>query len=239
MAPRRPIINLSSGVAHCVAYAVALSYTARLVSMSELSHAAIGLLGAAIGYFGKNLLEMYHGRRALRADRIKVLKRLAVLIDEGSSVRRTQRYLANALYVMVEKNHPAEVKGTFGYDQAFLAAFSQFSAEERDLHALLRSTTIHSALRIHTALREWAESSTDIIGELPESRSRTLFGQHLAELKEYLNGWFSVYYARVQDDLRRPDVFMREGQPEGQPQPALFPREIAASVGGLISDLRS
>jgi hypothetical protein len=186
-----------------------------------------------LGYAGKTLTEYYRERRAARTDRGRALKRLAALIDESASVRRTQRYLANQLFLSIKANHPSIVAGTFGYDEPFRAAYDSLTESEKEVHTLLRSMTMNSALRLHEALREWMDKNTDIIHDLPTAKSSDRLREELEVLKEYLNDWLARYHARVADDKTRADVFLRDGQTS----PTLFPRNLASSVVNVIAEL--
>ena len=197
-----------------------------------LAKALLGVAAAAAGYVGKAVVEWYRERRTAHRDTLRQLRQLAALLDEGRSVFQSQIYLANELLLSVRANHADKVSGLKGYDETFAAAYDAFSEKELELHALIRSMTMHPMLRVNKAVKEWLDNNIALVEDLPATSIRDHLRLELGNLTRHLNEWFSKYEALLPSDKKRSVIFVADEKKHG----TRFPQDLRPILANVINN---
>src|SRR5207244_4455053 len=83
------------------------------------------------------------------------LEQLARLLDESGNVYRSQRSQAQRLLDRIRVSQPSVIKTGDSFDQQFSRAFPALSAEEAQLHAIIRGVTQTAVKRANSEMATW------------------------------------------------------------------------------------
>jgi hypothetical protein len=109
-----------------------------------LGAAAIGAVVAALGYVARLAIESWRDIREAQSARRARLVELQSLLRAAWVSYAVQNKHAGRLLSMVRENHPHLVDPEEGYERTFSKAHPSFTAEEKELHAIVRSITTFS-----------------------------------------------------------------------------------------------
>src|SRR5205823_2946483 len=112
------------------------------------------MIGVA-GYFGKALHDQIKAKRKAKRSSKSEMEKLSALLVESGSLFRDQNYKARRLMKRLEDRLGDEVPGELGFDETFYRLYSRLEPEEREIHSLIRSTTINSLRRVNSSMSEW------------------------------------------------------------------------------------
>lgn len=113
-----------------------------------LRSAMVAAVSGLLGFFGKALYDHIKARRQAKQDSETEMQKLAVLLKESGSLFRDQNYKARRLIQRLESRLGAKVPAGLGFDETFFRLYSQMESDERELHSLIRSTTVNSLRRV-------------------------------------------------------------------------------------------
>src|SRR6476619_4832755 len=165
-----------------------------------VGEAVLGAITAAVGYLGKSVHDDLKSRRASRQAAVEQLRLLKSLLDESWSIFQSQNYQARTLMELVKMNHADTFQPGLGFDETFRRLYPSFSEEERELHALIRSTSINSMHRLNTELRAWIRTNDVYKREPQPSPGRIALARELQMLELHLNQWHDKYEALIPSD---------------------------------------
>lgn len=180
-----------------------------------LGVAVIGAVIAATGYVGKLIVESWIGiREAQNARRARLIE-LKSLLNATRVSFAVQNNHANRLLSMIRKTHP-ELKGMDeGYERAFTRAYSVFTPDEKELHAIIRSITIHSLRPVNHSLSKWLQNDTYFKAQ---KLSRATLGElagKLAALEAHLVLWHAKYETWIPDTPEHSLVYLADEEEHG------------------------
>jgi len=117
-------------------------------------------VAAVLGFFGKNLWDWWCKQHESKRQRRLRLEKLERLLNESGNLFRSQRSQAQRLLDSIRRSQP-EVISTVAsdfpqsLDQVFSGAFSKFTQEEAQLHAIIRGVTQTALRRVNLDMAEW------------------------------------------------------------------------------------
>lgn len=195
-----------------------------------LGAALVGAVIAAIGYVGKLIIESWRSFREEQDARRARLVELQSLLGAARVSFAIQNSHAKRLASTVRKNHADQVKGEKGYERIFSIAHDEFTTEERELHAIIRSITMYSLRPTNQSLLEWLKKDTYFKAQKPNQELGELAKQ-LATLEAHLILWHAKYEAWIPESPNHALVYLADEEKHG----ISFPRGIDEVVAEALS----
>ena len=177
--------------------------------------AGIGALVAAFGYVAKLIIES--GLRFREAQNVQ----RARLVELQSMLRATwtsfavQNNHAKRLLSMVREKHTDLGGPEEGYERTFSRAYTAFSPDEKELHALIRGITIHSIRPTNQSLSSWLKSDTHFKAQ---KLSKGILGElaaKLAALEAHLILWHAKYEIWIPENPEHALVYLADEEQHG------------------------
>jgi hypothetical protein len=182
---------------------------------APLTTALIGAVIAALGYVGKLAIDQFQAIRAARAARLASLAGLFTLLRASWVSFAIQNGHVQRLMDMLRARGVVQQVSPLGYEHTIAATFSSLNSEESDLHAIIRSITVHSLLPVNQALLDWVRQDIVFKGL---SHSPGLAGdlaRGLVHLHAHLSLWLSKYEAWIPGHPEHALVYMADEQEHG------------------------
>ena len=198
-----------------------------------LGEALIAAVAGVVGFFAKNFWEALQRQRHIQAERITALRDLKRLLEDSKSVFQSQNYMARRLLSRLKEEHPAQVENGLGFDETFYRLFSKMDAEERELHSLIRSTTVNSMRNLNEDLRQWLRKHQEFRTPTKQTACQRHFSEELQQLELHLHQWFDKYDAALPDNKQRSLVYLADEKKHG----VGFPSRIERSLECVIAEL--
>ena len=123
--------------------------------------ALIGAVIAALGYVSKLFVDSWISWRQARAARLSQLLKMSSLLHASYAAFRIQKGHAQRLRDMVHDNHPDHRASRPGFERLFSTLFDQFTPEETELHAIVRSITEHALRPLNQQMSNWLANDID------------------------------------------------------------------------------
>jgi hypothetical protein len=122
-----------------------------LVRLAFLAAHSRRILPHSLGYVAKLAIEQWRSISAARSARLAAVAELSALLRAGRVSFDIQNAHAQRLTnTLLERQAVTEIDN--GYEQTITAAFPKFTADERELHGIIRSITIHAIRPVNQAL---------------------------------------------------------------------------------------
>jgi hypothetical protein len=187
-----------------------------LVRIPEwLGAAVIGAVIAALGYVGKLIIEFCQSIFEAQNTRRARLVELQSLLRSAWVSFAVQNDHAKRLLSMVQEQHVDVVAGEKGYERIFSKAYKVFTPDEKALHAIIRSITIHSLRQTNLSLSNWLK--TDMYFKAQKSSQAILgdLAEKLAVLEAHLILWHAKYEAWIPDTPEHALVYLADEEAHG------------------------
>jgi hypothetical protein len=197
-----------------------------------LGTAIVGGVSAAIGFLAKELWRYWKKHRESEQARRLRLEQLDGLLDESGSLFRSQRAQARRLFESIERYHISAVKPGLSLDQVFSLAFSQFSPEEAQLHAIIRGVTATSLRRINVEMAHWLKGD-NWFKRAHHSPQLDRLSKELRQLELHLNEWHAKFSSVFEDDKTLALNYLADEQKHGTG----FPIGIEKVVQEALKDI--
>jgi len=194
----------------------------------------LAAISGIIGFFAKWYFDRLQKRKHLETERLDALLRLRGLLTESHSVFLSQNYQAQRLMKLLRAKHGAEVSNGIGFDETFLSLYNQFDAEEKELHSLIRSTTLNSMYRLNNDLSKWIKDCHLFLSPKRTDVTGMRFADCLNDLQLHLNQWLDKYNVWIKQDDRRSLVYLNDEKKHGKK----FPEKLESILGEIIQELR-
>ncbi len=118
-----------------------------------------------------------------------------------------------------------------GYEAVFSAAFPTLTAEERELHSVIRAYTVEGLKPLNRAIADWLQADT----EFKVARSRKAgcqdLARKLAALEPHLLMWLAKYAAWIPDTPAHALIYLGDEANHGVPFPKGVERDIEQVLG--------
>ena len=180
-----------------------------------LGAAVIGAVVAALGYVGKLIIESWLGIREAQNARRARLVELQSLLRAAWVSFTVQNNHAKRLLLMIRKDHPELIGIEEGYERLFTKAHELFTPDEKGLHAIIRSITVHSLRPTNQSLSSWLKSDTYFKAQKPSQAILGQLAQKLAALEAHLILWHAKYETWIPDTPQHALVYLADEEEHG------------------------
>lgn len=187
---------------------------------------------AALGYFGKQVLEWRLAARQARMTHMARLAELQSMLRASYFSFTIQNDHASRLLEMIERSQPELAAAGGGLERIFSRAYRQLSDEERELHALIRSLTINSLQPVNQAILAWLKSDQHFKTQWQQPGLRGELARQLLMLEAHILLWHAKYIAWIPDRPEHALVYMADEEEHG----VGFPHGIEDLVQQALQD---
>ena len=192
--------------------------------------AILGALIALLSWLGKQFAEWSAKLRAEERNRRARLAELLALVRAGDAAWKVQCENRDRLKQLIQERDPGLVKAGHGYDRLFALAFPNMSANELELHAVVRAITINTFGPLNEALLKWLAADTDFRVRPPGDTPRSQLALYLTNLEAHLLLWQAKYKAWIPDHPERAIVYLADEERHG----VGFPKGGVELVSNLL-----
>ena len=95
------------------------------------------------------------------------------------------------------------------------AAFPKFTADERELHSIIRSITIHGIRPVNQALLDWVRKDATFKGMVHKPGFSGELARKLSELEAHLLLWHAKYEAWIPEQATHALVYLADEKAHG------------------------
>lgn len=187
---------------------------------------------AVLGYAGKMVIDHLKAKRKTHQDLISQLQELSSLLEESDSIFRDQNYKARRLMKLLRTRFSSELQEGLGFDETFFRKYNELNDEEKELHSLIRSTTINSMRRVNSEMSQWLKRNIAIKRRKQADSSRNVLAEQLQALELHLNQWQDKYEATIPKDERRCLVYLADEKKQGQG----FPKKLQPALEEVLKN---
>lgn len=207
-----------------------------LANMPQWIGAAIlGAILALLGWVGKQLAEWRATLRAEERTRRSRLAELLALIRAGDAAFKVQSENRNRLAKLIRSRDATLGDAGHGYDKLFALAFPKMSEAERELHDVVRSSTIHTFQPLNESLLRWLAGDVEFRVRPPDQTQRAQLAKYLTDLEVHLLLWQAKFKAWIPDHPERALVYLADEERHG----VGFPKGGADLVADILHQHRS
>jgi len=195
-----------------------------------LGTAAIGGVIAALSYAGKTLVDVLRKRRRAQ-DSLRVrLLQLSSLLNASKVAFEIQNDLAGRLASLLEPR-PGDEAVAGGYEKLFASSYDKFTAEQAELHSIIRGITIYAMRPANLAMSKWLEEDTVF---RIETRNDVRLAAQLNHLASHLMLWHAKYQAWIPDNPKHALVYMADEQNHGLGFPEGLDELVSRAVSARL-----
>ena len=180
-----------------------------------LGAAVIGAVVAALGYVGKLIIESWQGIREAQNARRARLVELQSLLRAAWVSFAVQNNHAKRLLSMIREKHPDLIETEEGYERTFSKAYKAFTQDEKELHAIIRSITVHSLRPTNQSLSNGLKNDTYFKAQ---KLSKGILGElagKLSVLEAHLILWHAKYETWIPDTPEHSLVYLADEEEHG------------------------
>jgi hypothetical protein len=193
--------------------------------------ALIAALLAAIGFVAKEIVASVREWRAQDAKRRALLFQLQALLEATRAGFLVQSELRNRLSAELRARLPGDGAGDTGYERLFTHLYDRMSAEERDLHGLIRAYTEHILQPLNAATRAWLEADAEYRLSRGKHGVEATLCQQLNTLDAHLLLWLAKYEMWIPHRPEHALVYLADEEEHGVP----FPTGIEATLAEVLA----
>ena len=195
-----------------------------------LAAALLGAALAAIGYVAKLVLQwLGEVRAAHRASTVSLVRLFSLLrVSQASFLAQVDN--RNRLHAMITERDPQLASSAVGYERAFAIAYPSMPSEERELHSIIRGTTIYSLRPVNQALLTWLRDDTHFKVWPRKYGPRGELARKLADLEAHLLLWNAKYELWIPENPEHALVYLADEAGHG----IGFPLGIDAMVEKVL-----
>ena len=191
--------------------------------------AIITLMGGVLGYAGKSFLDFRRKRRLATRSTVAKLLQLFALLEEGRSIFLDQNFKVRRLMQLLRERLPKSQFSHAGFDETFFRLYPELTDEEREVHSLIRSTTLNSMRRVNLVLRRWLDRNTEITRRDQSDPDRAALAEQLMTLRLHLIQWHDKFEASMNDE-RHSLVYLADEKKQGQG----FPKDLEGALARVL-----
>ncbi len=185
---------------------------------------------AALGFVGKTITDLVLRLREDARVRRSRLTELYALLRAGDAAFAVQRELRVRLADQLRHRLPKTAELPPGFDRLFAATFADMTADERQLHALIRTMTVHTFRPLNQSLLEWLRADRYFRAISPAHRRLGSLALFLAQLEAHLVLWVAKYEAWIPEHPEHALVFLADEERHG----VGFPMGGTTALAGLL-----
>ena len=191
-----------------------------------------GALLGAIGYVVRALHGWWAAELERRAGLAAALHGLAKLLHTSKSLFDVQADQRDRLSDMLKNSHPDQESPGIGYEATFQKVYDDFTAEETELHGIVRAMTEHGLRPVNKAITDWLERDTTFKTAMAPLRDPQKLADWLHQLELHLTLWHAKYEYWMRDG-RHALVYLADEEAHG----VGFPFGIEFVVEEVLEEL--
>ncbi len=180
----------------------------------------LGAVIAVLGWVGKQCAEWFLSVRAEDRMRRARLTELLALVRAGDAAWQVQCENRDRLANLIKERAESLRGSPMSYDRLLAAAFPTMSPQEAELHAIVRSITVHTFQPLNQALLEWLTGDVEFRVHLQDGSPRGMLAKYLADLEAHLLLWHAKFRAWIPDHPERALVYLADEERHGVGFPA-------------------
>ena len=167
------------------------------MAMSSWISEAIGTgLASIFGFFAKYGWDYFQAKKQVQKDRIKRLETLKGMLVESGNLFVMQNKLLNRLVSTMTERLKLDSPDSIGFQSFICDHYEQMDEHERDMHSVIRGTTMNSMKIVNTEMLKWLKEDNEFkINSVKYIREK--FGEGVADqlnqLELHLNLWHDKY----------------------------------------------
>ncbi len=170
---------------------------------------------AALSFVGKTITDLVLRLREAARARNSRLTELYALLRAGDVAFAVQRELRIRLAEKLRRRLPETAKLPRGFDRLFAATYASMNDEERQLHLLIRTITVHTFRPLNQSLLEWLREDRYYRSISPSHHRLGSLALFLAQLEAHLVLWIAKYEAWMPDHPEHALVFLADEEKHG------------------------
>jgi hypothetical protein len=153
--------------------------------------AVLAAILGGLGFLAKSIWDIGVGFLARRRERRAALVRLYSLLRATEYSFKVQNANARRLADLVTARNPANASCLAGgFDELFARTFANMTAEEKDLHAIVRSVTVYSLNKMNRDILDWLRLDTYFKARRGKQQD---LASLLSRLEIHLELWIAKY----------------------------------------------
>jgi hypothetical protein len=168
---------------------------------------------AALGYVGRQVVDWLSSVRAQKAARRAKLAQLASQLRASWVAFSIQNDHAKRLETLIRTNHRDAPDSSGGYERLFASVYPNFTAEERELHDIIRTITVNTLRPTNQAVLEWLQQDTIFKGQRRGTAGQ--LARKLSDLEAHLLLWHAKYETWIPQKPDHALVYMVDEQAHG------------------------
>jgi len=192
--------------------------------------AIVGAVIAALGYVGKLALDGVLDFRKAKRERRSDLVELRSLLRTARTSFIVQNQHAVRLLKMLDGDPETE---TGGYERIFATRYASFSAEQKELHGIIRGMTINALKPTNSQILNWIQRDTYFRGQQKGNRQIGSLPECLSNLHTHLLLWIAKYETWIPNNPEHALVYLRDEQEHGPG----FPIGIDELVDRVLAEM--
>jgi hypothetical protein len=192
--------------------------------------ALLAALIAALGFVGKTIADLVLRLREAARDRKSRLTELYALLRAGDVAFAVQRELRMRLADRLRGRLPYTAELPPGFDRLFAATYADMNDEERQLHSLVRTITVHTFRPLNQSMLEWLRADRYFRAVPPSHPRLGSLALFLAQLEAHLVLWIAKYEAWIPNQPANALVFLADEEKHG----VGFPKNGSAILAKLL-----
>lgn len=185
---------------------------------------------AALGFVGKTIVDLVLRLRETARERRSRLTELYALLRAGDVAFAVQRELRKRLAERLRDRLPETANLPPGFDRLFAATYASMNDEERQLHLLIRTITVHTFLPLNQSLLKWLREDRYFRAVSPSHHRLGSLALFLAQLEAHLVLWVAKYEAWIPEHPEHALVFLADEEKHG----VGFPKNGTTILAGLL-----
>jgi hypothetical protein len=193
--------------------------------------AVLGAVIAALGYVAKLLIESltdYRNRKRERKSQLVQLRSLLNVTRVSFAIQN--EHAARLLALLKQRKSQLDFSG--GFESVFSEEFDTFTAEEKELHSIIRGITIHSLRPANSAIRSWLREDSYFKGQPAGQTLRGSLAAELGNLETHLLLWESKYQVWIPENPKHSLVYLADEKNHGTGFPGNIDSLVEESLKG-------
>ena len=199
-----------------------------------LGAALLSAIIAALGYVAKLLLEAIENLRTTKRTRRARLVELLSLLRAGQASYYAQSEIRDRLANAILRRNSDLAKSNQGYERLFAAAHPSMSADELELHAIVRTITINTLQPLNEAILKWIREDDYFKAARGGSGYQLDVAKKLGALYTHLLLWEAKYKVWMPETPVHALVYLDDEEKHG----VGFPKGIENDVERLLNEGR-
>jgi hypothetical protein len=183
--------------------------------MDDLWAATLTAAVGVIGYLGKVVFDAWRTWQHSQDELLARLLRFSCLLKDSKYVFLKQLELTGRLEGLLPPEEGDHTPRSAGHESLLVSLYDRFSPELKELHGIIRSTTICSMRPLNLAMGKWLDEDVDFRTGRSTNKKRQELASKLNLLACHLLLWNAKYEAFIPNNPKHALVYMADEQDHG------------------------